>query len=181
LVSRRQLLGASGAAGLGLTLAGCGGKSGSSAATIPVNVDPGHAEAINRLLDVEWYAAAAYTAGVPLLKSHNLRLAKRFLNQELSHIAVLTQLLKKIHSGAHGEAPSYELGSPRSETEVLELFERIEQLSIRTYLDAIRSVPAGSIQSTFVSILANEAQHISIVRRNLGRAPVPTALLTAAE
>jgi hypothetical protein len=31
------------------------------------------------------------------------------------------------------------------------------------------------------SILANEAQHVSIVRRNLGLDPVPSAVLTDAE
>jgi hypothetical protein len=162
-------------------LDGCGVGNTSAISTVPAKVSPGDVATINRLIDVEYYAAAAYTAGVPLLRSHNLRLAKRFLNQELSHIGQLTQLLHSVHAPPRLEAPSYNLDHPRDATEVLELFHRVEQLVVRTYLSVIEMHAPGPIQSTFVAILANEAQHVSIIRRNLGLSEVPAALLSAVE
>ncbi len=166
---------------MGCVLASCGASAANPSSTAPVVVHAGDVAVINRLLGVEYYAAAAYTAGVPLLSDHNLRLAKRFLNQELSHIAALTQLLKSVHAKQASPAPSYDLGHPRNATEVLELFHRVEELTIRAYLTEIEAVSPGGIQSTFASILANEAQHVSVIRRNLGQQPVPGPLLTAGE
>jgi hypothetical protein len=180
-VSRRQLLGASGAAGTAVLLAACGGSSKHPPVLTPARVASADAAIVNDLLRVEYYAATAYIAGAPLLSGHNRRLADRFLNQELSHIDELTNLLRAAHVAPAGEAASYDLGHPRGATDLLELFHRVERLTIRAYLDAIPKFSSGRVRAAAVSILANEAQHVSIVRRNLGLTPVPAAVVTAAE
>jgi hypothetical protein len=180
-VSRRQLLGASGAAGATALLAACGGSSHDRPGLSPGTVNRADAAIVNELLAVEYYAATAYIAGVPLLSGHNLRLAKWFLNQELSHIDELTNLARAAHVAPRGEGGNYELGHPRSARDLLELFHRVEQLTIRAYLSAIPRLSEGSVRASAVSILANEAQHVSIVRRNLGLTQVPAAVVTGAE
>jgi Ferritin-like domain len=181
-VSRRQLLGASGAAGSAVLLAACGGSSKQPPALAPAKVGATDAAILNDLLRVEYYAATAYVAGVPLLSSHNRRLAVRFLNQELSHIDELTNLVRSANVPLAPEAGSYDLGGePRSATDLLELFHRVERLTIRAYLEAIPKFSSGAVRASAVSILANEAQHVSIVRRNLGLTPVPAAVVSAAE
>jgi hypothetical protein len=182
-VSRRQLLGASGAAGFAWALAGCGRSHPAAVheANLPAELKAVDAAIFNGLIDAEYVAAAAYTAGIPLLSDHNLRAAKHFLVQEVSHIAQLSNLVNVAHGVPHGPRPSYELGHPRSETQVLELIHRAEQVTIRAYLDAIPKLSPGAPRAAAASILANEAQHVSVVRRNLGLDPVPDAVVTATE
>ena len=184
-VSRRQLLGASGAAAAAAGLAACGGSSSSSPvprlATLPTRLSSEEEALINGLIDVEYHAAAAYIAAIPVLKDHNLRAAKRFLRQELSHASELAAVVKAGHGKPHVPVSGYQLGHPRGTKQVMELLHGIERLAISAYLDAIGKLTPGPLRAVAVSILANEAQHMAIVRRNLGLNPVPAALVTGAE
>jgi hypothetical protein len=182
-VSRRQLLGASGAAGVGLALAGCGRSHPAAAhvSKLPESLKAVDAAIFNRLIDAEYAAAAVYIAGIPLLSDHNYRAAKHFLVQEVAHIQQLSNLVNVAHGTPHGPRSSYDLDHPRSQTQVMELIHRAEQATVRAYLDAIPELTPGPARAAAASILANEAQHVSIVRRNLGLDPVPSAVLTAAE
>jgi hypothetical protein len=133
------------------------------------------------LIDAEYVVTAIYTAGIPLLSDHNARAAKHFLVQEVSHIQQLGNLVTVAHGAPHGPQPSYDLGHPRSETQILELIHRAEQATVRAYLDAIPKLTPGAARAAAASILANEAQHVSVIRRNLGLDPIPDAVVTAAE
>jgi hypothetical protein len=182
-VSRRQLLGATGAAGLGLALAGCGRTrpTASHVSQLPPNVKAVDASIFNSLIDAEYVIAAAYIAGIPLLSDHNLRAAKHFLAQEVAHIAELQNLVSVAHGVPHGPRASYDLGHPRNQTQVLELIHSGEEMTVRAYLDALPRLSPGPPRAAAASILANEAQHVSIIRRNLGLDPVPDAVVTATE
>lgn len=182
-VSRRQLLGASGAAGAGLALAGCGHtfQAATHVSKLPPELKAADAAIFNRLIDAEYVVAAAYIAGIPLLSDHNLRAAKHFLVQEVAHVQQLSNLVGVAHGVPHGPRASYDLGHPRSQTQVMELIHRAEQGTVRAYLEAIPKLTPGAARAAAASILANEAQHVSVVRRNLGLDPVPSAVLTAAE
>jgi Ferritin-like domain len=182
-VSRRQLLGASGAAGLAWTLVGCGRSHPAAVhvANLPPELKAVEAAIFNTLIDAEYTAAAAYIAGIPLLRDPNLGAAKHFLTQEVSHITQLSNLVTVAHGVPNGPRASYDLGHPRSETEVLELIHRAERVTIRAYLDAIPKLSPGAARAAAASILANEAQHVSVVRHSLGMDPVPDALVTATE
>jgi hypothetical protein len=135
----------------------------------------------NALIDAEYVVTAAYIAGIPLLSEHNLRAAKHFLVQEVAHIQQLSNLVAVAHGTPHGPRASYDLGHPRNETEVLDLIHRAEQGVVRAYLDAIPKLTPGAPRAAVGSILANEAQHVSVIRRNLGLDPVPSAVAVAAE
>ncbi len=184
-VSRRQLLGASGAAASAVALAACGGSSASSpaprVASLPTSLSGDEEALINGLIDVEYHAATAYIAAIPVLKDHNQRAAKRFLRQELSHAAEWTAVVRAGHGHPVSPDSNYDLGHPGGTAEVMELLHSIERLAIRAYANTIPKLPAGPLRSVAASILANEGQHIAILRRNLGLNPVPAALVTAAE
>jgi hypothetical protein len=179
-VSRRELLSASGGVGGALVLAGCG-HSHPSLAKLPAPARRANVELLNGLLDVEHLVATAYVAAVPLLSHHNKRAAVRFLQQELDHITALEMLVRSARGQPHSGKPSYDLGQPSGETELLRLLRRAEELAIRAYLDAIPSLSPGDARQTAVSILAVEAQHASIIRRNLGLPAVPAPLVTGAD
>jgi hypothetical protein len=179
-VSRRELLSASGGVGGALVLAACG-HSRPSLAKLPAPERRANVELLNGLLDAEHLVVAAYVAALPLLSHHNKRAAVRFLQHELDHITALEMLVQTAHTKPHSAKPSYDLGQPRGEAELLRLLRRVEALAIRAYVDAIPRLSAGAGRQTAASILAVEAQHISIIRRNLGLRPVPAPLVAGAE
>jgi hypothetical protein len=179
-LSRRQLLTASGAAGGAVALAACG-RSHPSLAKLPAPTRGANVGLLNTLLDAEHFVVAAYVAAIPLLSHHNRRAAVRFLQQELDHITALEMLVRSARGQPHSGKPSYDLGQPSGETELLRLLRRAEELAIRAYLDAIPSLSPGDARQSAVSILAVEAQHASIIRRNLGLPAVPAPLVTGAD
>ncbi len=50
---------------------------------------------LNHLLGVEYYAIAAYTAGIPFLPPGPKKAAKQFLGQDVSHASTLAGLIKQ--------------------------------------------------------------------------------------
>ncbi len=133
-------------------------------------------------LSVEHQAIAAYTAGIPLLSGAFARAAKRFLAQEVGHATELSTLIVKGGGRPPGSpANGYPFGTPRDEPDVLALLHRVERLAIQTYLSAIPSLSPGDVRATVAAILADEAQHISIIRGMSGLPPVPSPLVTAAQ
>ena len=187
--SRRGLLKAAGAGlagGAALMLAACGGShSSSSQATatstsgpVPDSLD---AALLNHLLDLEHLGVAAYTAGIPLLSPSGRKAGRLFLTQELSHAGELGGLVKQAGGKPHKGRETYNLGHPRTEEDVLRLLHKIERAQINAYLDAIPKVSLGSTRAALAAALANDAQHISVLRLSLGRRPIPTALVTGHE
>jgi len=184
--SRRGLLlaagaGIAGAAGLGLAVAGCGKESikqqvHNSKPVLNTDVD-----ILNRLLHLEHVAIAAYTAGTPLLGPTMAKAAALFLNDELSHAGDLAGLIRETGAKPIKPAPSYELGHPRNAEEVLMLLHRVERAQIAGYLNAITLLEPGVVKQQVCSILANDAQHVAVVRLALGRPAIPSAFVTGRE
>jgi hypothetical protein len=174
------LLRASAAAGAAATLGGCG-------ATYRVHKPLADAIAdrdvalLNDALWLERRAITAYTAGIPLLEGYDRRVATEFLKQELGHAGRLLVLIKTAGGPANAPAPSYDLGEPQSRKQVLELLRRVEQAQIAGYLNAIGVLSPGQLRAAAASILADHAQHISILRSVLGTAPVPSAFVSGRE
>jgi Ferritin-like domain len=186
---RRGLFRAAGAGlagGGALLLAACGGShsSSSQASTtttsgpVPNSLD---AALLNHLLDLEHVGIAAYTAGIPLLSPAGRKDGQLFLTQELSHAGELGGLVKQAGGKPHKGRETYNLGHPRTEDDVLNLLHKIERAQINAYLDAIPKVSLGSTRAALAAVLANDAQHISVLRLSLGRRPIPTALVTGHE
>jgi ferritin-like protein len=187
--SRRGLLKAASAClagGAALLLAACGGSHSSSSqgtttttsGPVPDSLD---ALLLNHLLDLEHMGIAAYTAGIPLLSLSGRKEGRLFLTQELSHAGELGGLVKQAGGKPHKGRETYNLGHPRTEEDVLKLLHGIERSQIDAYLDAIPKVSLGSTRAALAAMLANDAQHISVLRLSLGRRPIPTALVTGHE
>jgi hypothetical protein len=132
---------------------------------------------LNQLLGVEREVVAAYVAATPLLSGHNRRAAVRFLDQELRHVMTLEKLVRSAHGHPRAGKSSYDLGHPRGTTQLLGLLRRAEDRAIATYLDALPRLSSVEARQTAVSILAVEAQHVAVIRRNLGLKPVASPLV----
>jgi rubrerythrin len=178
VISRRAFLRRAGltmVGGCAVFVTACRRGSSSSSATAPRSAD---IAILNNALDLEHMAIAAYTSGIPLLSGTTQKAAKQFLLQELAHASALSGLVKRAGGTARPPAASYALGRPRGAGDVLALLDTIERSAITAYVDAIPKVSSGAVRAKLASILANEAQHIALVRQSLGHAPVPEALVT---
>jgi hypothetical protein len=171
------------AAGAAAGLAGCSTKA------MPSNVPlsrrtPGaqsDVELLIGLVEVERFAIAAYSAGFPLLGVAGAKAARQFLGQELAHLSELQGFIKQAGGKAPRPRAFYDLGEPRDERQVLELLHRAERAQLRGYLDAIPMLSPPRLRAAIAAILANDAQHMAVLRAQLGLEPVPGILVTAAE
>ncbi len=183
-VSRRALLQTSGAgltAGLAVLAAGCGGHANTTTRTISAAARSANVEILNKALDLEHKAIAAYTAGIPLLAGRAHKYAQQFLAQELQHASELFTLVKRQDGNPDKPQTSYDLGSPRSHQDVVQLLHQIERAQIRAYLAAIPEVTPGTVKSALGAILGSEAQHIALLRAVAGTSPFAGAFVTGNE
>jgi len=175
--SRRNVLLAAGAVVAGAVLTGCGGQSikqqvHNSQPALTTDVD-----LLNHLLHLEHVAIAAYTAGIPLLAQPTAKAGQLFLNDELSHAGDLAGLVREAGGKPVKPAPSYGLGHPRNSEQVLMLLHSVENAQIAAYLHAIQQLEPGVVKQQVASILANDAQHVAVVRAALGRTAIPSAFV----
>jgi hypothetical protein len=186
--SRRAFLrtaGAGGAAGASaVLLAACGGSAPRSskqaaAASETLEIRASDVEILNTVLDLEHAAIAAYTAGIPLLTGRPRAAAVRFLGQELSHATKIAGAVKGAGGKPNEPRARYDLGNPRGPAQVLALLDQVESSLVDVYLDAIPKLSPGWLRANVASILANEGQHIAVLRSARGLPPAPSAFLTA--
>jgi hypothetical protein len=184
---RREVLGGAGAtlaAGAAVVLAGCGHKGAiprKAEKKAPPHVQRRDVELLNAALYLERRTIAAYTAGIPLLNHKLAKGAKQFLNEELQHTGELLALIKAAGGVAIPRAASYDLGDPKDAHGVLSLLHELERLQVAHYLDAISKLSPAPVRAAVATILANDAQHISIIRLQQGLNPLPSAFVTGNE
>jgi len=187
LASRRLLLNRAGAtlAGAGvLALSGCGHKAKSgrqSVSKLPRPIQVHDVEILRRALELERRTVAAYTAGIPLLKRSDAKAAKQFLNEELQHTGELLGLIKAAGGKLIAPAASYDIGHPHDDAGVLTLLHELERAQISAYLSSLPKLSPGPVRAAVASILANDAQHVSILRLAQGLSPAPSAFVTGSE
>jgi Ferritin-like domain len=181
--TRRGLLGASGAAvvAAGAVVAGCGRTSRRpKVQKIPAGARSVDVVTLNAALALCDHAIAAYTAGIPLLAGTAHSAAKRCLNQELSHAGELFGLVKQAGGTPVKPAASYDLGNPSSQTDVLALLVELERRQITGYRDAVTRISPGEVRAAVAAILANDAQHLLILRQALGTPALRGPFVTGA-
>jgi Ferritin-like domain len=179
--SRRGLLLTAGAGLAGAVLAGCGGQSIRQQVHNSQPLLSSDVDLLNSLLHIEHVAIAAYTAGIPLLEQPTAKAGALFLNDELSHAGDLAGLVREAGGKPIKPAPSYSLGHPRNSEEVLMLLHTVERMQITAYLDAIPRLEPGVLKQQVASILANDAQHVAVVRAALAQPAIPSAFVTGRE
>jgi bacterioferritin (cytochrome b1) len=171
------------ASGAALVLAGCGSANYSPPRfpKLPPVARRSDVALLNGTLDLEHKMIAAYTAAIPLLTGARQSAARRFLSQHLAHAGELIALVRQAGGRPMQPKPSYELGQPRTTDDLLALLHSLERSAIAAYLASIPKLAPAQVRAAVASILANEAQHVSILRARLGQPPVPSALVTGSE
>ena len=176
--TRRTLLKAS------LVGAGVIGLGGCAGATRPLKVPPrteaADVELLNAALAIELRSAAAYTAAAPLLSGFGGRMASLFLAQELQHAKVLRGLVHQLHGQPHN-ARTYKFPPPRGQAELLALLHGLERRQISAYLHAVPRLSTPYLRQTLAAIMANDAQHVTVLRRQQGIETMTSPFLSAGE
>jgi rubrerythrin len=183
--TRRTLLGrwqTAVVAGAMVGLAGCGnGSSRPNLRKLPRAAKSADLVLLNQALDLEHEAIAAYTAGIPLLNGRPKKAAQLFLEQELSHAGEMYGLVKQAGGRPNKPKAAYDLGHPNTAADVLRLLHDLEQRELRLYLGVITRLSPGSVRAAVAAVLANDAQHVAVLRSALGLVPLPSPFVTGTE
>ncbi len=167
------------AAALAALLAGCGasGSSDSSegsttTATTVVSDKAADAEVLNQVLARELAAIDAYERVLPRLRGADLALAQQFRSQEQEHVDAVLKALRGLGAKAEPEEEEIERSGLKSRDDVLEFLYEVESASIDQGLFATANLIAPWPRKLVGSIVANQAQHLVLLRRALGAPPL---------
>ncbi len=171
-----------GAIGAAASIAGCGSHKSAVTATSTTTETPGpDVPILNGVLELEHMAVSAYTAGLPLLSGAVHMAGQRFLIQELSHAGEIEGLVRQAGGKPLKAKASYDFGRPSTALDVLWLLHGLEQAQVAAYVNAIPRLSTPAVRAAASAILANDAQHLSILRYTLGRNPIPSAFVNGHE
>jgi hypothetical protein len=169
-------------------LTGCGGGSGSSpAATTDADAAATHggdapasaapkspdADALNAVLARQEAAVEAFARVIPALPPPLARLAAHFRAQEQEHVdAVLKVMRGTARIAAEPTPETIEVGGLGSDRERLVFLYEVENATIEEELSAIAGLEAGSARTMFAATVANQAEHLTLLRQELGAGPL---------
>lgn len=148
-----------------LALAGCS-EGGGIATEVPDK--EGDAKILNEILARQLAAVEAYDRSMSALSGPELALARQFRSQEQEHIDAVVKALRGI--GASYEPPDEEIDVDglRTEADYLEFFYEVENATIDDEMKAIAELTADWVRPQVAAIVANQAQHLVLLRRALG-------------
>lgn len=163
---RRALLGAAlGVAAIG-ALAGCG--DGGPGTTTAVPDKAGDVELLNEVLARQLGAVEAYQRTLPKLSGPELSIAREFHAQEQEHVDAIVKALRGLGGVAESEPEPVEADGLDSERDHLVFLYEVESASIDLELSAISKLTASWPRSLLGTMVANQAQHLVLLRRALG-------------
>ncbi len=148
----------------------------------------GDAGILESAVGVEQIAVFAYTAAIDsgLLEPDVEDVARLFRKHEQEHADGLITALRDLGGTAPPRPKSVEdvdevvkgLGDVRSQADVANFAIELETAGIAAYYDAHQKLQDAKLLQTGASIMANEGQHLVVLRQTLGRPRVPNAFET---
>ncbi len=166
-------------------LAGCGGGSESasnSAQTSAASVTDGKpmpsaeesadAELLNHVLGRQEAAIAAYGQVIRKLAPRPAHMAAYFRAQEQEHVDAVLKAMRGLKSSAEPSEEEIEVGDRKSDRERLEFLYEVESATIDEELSAIAGLESSWPRSLLSSTVADQAQHLTLLRQALGAGPL---------
>jgi Ferritin-like domain len=159
---------------IGGILAGCGGGGSSTATgTDAASTQPSaDATILNAVLARQEDAADAYSKVIPELSPALGRRALYFRRQEQEHIDATIKAMRGLKIPAEPNLESIEPGELESDREVLVFLYEVESATIDEELSAISNLEASWPRSLLASTVADQAQHLTLLRQALGAGPL---------
>jgi hypothetical protein len=173
-IVRRGLLALAAAAACAALLGGCGGGGDTGPTTTAVLEKEADAEVLNEILSRQTAAVDAYGAALPALKNRAENLAQLFGAQEQEHIDGILKALRGLGEAAEPLPEPIEADDLKSEADHLRFFYEIESATIEAEMTAIAKLTAASPRVMLAATVANQAQHLVLLRRALGVRPLAT-------
>ena len=150
---------------LALAFAACG--SGGETTTVAKD-KAGDAEMLNDVLAREQAAVRAYERTLPLLHGAALASAREFRAQEQEHVNAIVKALRGLGEAAEPAAEEIESEGLKTQADALGFLYELESASLAYGLRAISHLTYPWPRSLLGSIVANQAQHLVVLRRALG-------------
>jgi hypothetical protein len=160
-------------------LAGCGGGGSSTttsaaAATTPEPSREESADAaiLNTVLAHQEAAIEAFAAVGPALPPRLARMAAYFRAQEAEHVDAVLKALRGLKSPAEPTPEPLDTSGLGGVKERLVFLYEVESATIDEELSAISDLEAPWPRSLLASTVANQAQHLTLLRQALGAGPL---------
>ena len=159
-------------------LAGCGGGGSSTstateaASTRAAPAPSPDAEALNEVLARQEGAVAAYAKVIPHLAPRLAQMASYFRAQEQEHVDAVIKALRGIEAPAVAVPEEIESGELKTDEERLVFLYEVEAATIDEELSAISKLEAPWPRSLLASTVADQAQHLTLLRQALGAGPL---------
>jgi hypothetical protein len=138
-------------------------------------------------IKLERIAVLAYGVAIDskLLTPGFAKVARRFRDHEQAHADVLTTALKDL-GGAPPPDPQVKdidgvvegIGDVKSQADIANFAIELELAAVAAYYDAHTKLIDAKLLQTGASIMANEAQHLVVLRQAVKQDPVPNAFET---
>ena len=157
-------------AGAAAALAACGG-GGTTTAVPDKEAD---VEILNEVLSRQLGAVAAYEHVLRGLGRFDLASARLFRAQEQEHVDAIVKALRGLGGKAEAQPEEIDVSRLKSRTDYVELLYEMESATIDAELSAISKLSAPWPRSLLASTVANQAQHLVLLRRELGAKPLET-------
>lgn len=131
---------------------------------------------VEGLLRLERDAVALYQGLTRQLTGRPAAAARHFLDQERRHADSLEQALASMKAPVPGAAPNRPALRGGQRALIRTAIEH-ELTCIRTYDQALASLKAPALLATASGVMANEAQHLAVLRQLLDEDPAPVAFV----
>ncbi|MEA2191911.1 MAG: hypothetical protein QOI73_2032 [Solirubrobacteraceae bacterium] len=148
----------------------------------------GDADILEKAIGLERVAVLAYTTAIDsdLLSPAFTRVARRFRAHEQEHEDALTTALQDLGGSAPAkpatradiDAVAKGIGDARSQADLANFAIELETAAVAAYYDAHSKLVDAKLLQAGASIMANEAQHLVVLRQAVKRPPVPNAFET---
>jgi len=152
--------------GAGLTLAACGGSGPGTTTAVPDKA--ADAEILDDVLARELAAVRAYDRTLPLLRGAALATAREFRGAEQEHVDAVIKALRGLGEAAEPADEEIESEGLKTQTDALGFLYEVESVSVAYGLRAVSHLTAPWPRALLGSIVANQAQHLVVLRRALG-------------
>lgn len=167
---------------LALVLGSCGGGEESTETVDTAALEreaerEADVEILNQVLSRQRSAIAAFDATIASMRGRPRALAIRLRTQEEEHTVAILEALRGLDGSEIVELEEIEPWTLRDEADHLTFLYEIESATIEDELSAITRLGSASARALLASTVANQAQHLVLLRRALGVKPaewVPT-------
>ncbi len=160
-------------ASLVLMLAACGGAGKTTTVTVTTATAPSvdeeaDAAILDEVLARQTGAIAAYERTLPKLQGERRSAALHFLAQEQEHVDGLLKAFRALREPARGKPEAIVAKGLKTEADQVRFLYELENATIEQEQAAIDSLTSPTARTTLLATMANQAEHLVVLRRFLG-------------